>query len=355
MEKHNVIMCGSELSVKGGMVSVVKNYLGYDNWDNYNILYVPTHTEKHKVVVAFYFFRAYTKILFLLLTRKIEIAHLHTAERGSFYRKAILVRTFHRFGVKTIMHHHAAEFEEFYSGLSEKKKAYVNATLKMADVNIVLSKKLVNMITGKEADARVDVLYNAVKTYSDNPYNKYAKNIIFLGRLGKRKGTYDLLEAIKKIDADIPEEIQFYLCGDGDVEMTTRKVKELGIEHRIVHIGWIDGKRKESFFANSMINVLPSYNEGLPMTILETMAYGIPSITTNIASIPEVVKSGENGLMLDPGDIETLSKDLRLMIHDDEFRNMCGENAYQLVSNQFSLDNHMSELKNIYDRLTERS
>lgn len=47
--------------------------------------------------------------------------------------------------------------------------------------------------------------------------------------------------------------------------------------------------------ANAMVNVLPSYNEGLPMTILETMAYGIPNISTSIASIPEVLHNNDNG------------------------------------------------------------
>ena len=46
-KKINVLMCCSELSVKGGMVSVVKNYLNYNNWDEYNIIYVPTHTDKN--------------------------------------------------------------------------------------------------------------------------------------------------------------------------------------------------------------------------------------------------------------------------------------------------------------------
>ena len=49
---------------------------------------------------------------------KYQIAHLHTAERGSFYRKAFLVRILHHLGIKTIMHHHAAEFESFYASLS---------------------------------------------------------------------------------------------------------------------------------------------------------------------------------------------------------------------------------------------
>lgn len=190
--KEKVLMCCSELSVKGGMVSVVKNYLNYPDWDNYEIVYIPTHTEKNKIIVAAYFAIAYIKILCTVLTKNIKIAHLHTAERGSFFRKAILVRTLKKLGVKTIMHHHAAEFEEFYAQLSDSKKEYVKETLEMTDLNIVLSRRLISMITSKAPNAKVEVLYNAVPTYKNNPRNKEAKNVLFLGRLGKRKGTYDL-------------------------------------------------------------------------------------------------------------------------------------------------------------------
>lgn len=100
--KEKVLMCCSELSVKGGMVSVVKNYLNYPDWDNYEIVYIPTHTEKNKIIVAAYFAIAYIKILCTVLTKNIRIAHLHTAERGSFFRKAILVRTLKKLGVKLL-------------------------------------------------------------------------------------------------------------------------------------------------------------------------------------------------------------------------------------------------------------
>jgi len=188
-KKINILMCSSDLSTKGGMVSVVKNYIRYTNWDKYNIIHCPTHKDGSKIMVTIYFFFAYIRLVFNLLTKKIDVAHLHTAERGSFFRKAIVLRTLKIFGIKALMHHHAAEFEEFYARLSRGKKKFVNKTLEMADINVVLSNSLVPMIKEKSPNARVEVLYNAVNTYEEKPYNTDAKNILFLGRLGERKGT----------------------------------------------------------------------------------------------------------------------------------------------------------------------
>ncbi|WP_310604965.1 glycosyltransferase family 4 protein [Anaerosporobacter sp.] len=351
MKKINVLMCCSELSVKGGMVSVVKNYLNYEHWEYYRIIYVPTHTEKNKVILAMYFLIAYVKVLFMAIFSSIKIAHLHTAERGSFFRKAILVRTLKKFGVKTIMHHHAAEFEEFYSNLSDKKKLYVNKTLEMTDLNIVLSQRLVSMIKDKAPNAKVEVLYNAVPTYATNPYNQQSKNVLFLGRLGKRKGTYDLLSTIKMIDLNIPSDIKFFLCGDGEIEEVKKKVKDLNLGHRIAYIGWITEEKKEEFLHQTCINILPSYNEGLPMSVLETMAYGIASITTNIASIPEVVFDDVNGYLVRPGDIESLSMKMMEILTNPSKRLSFSKEAHELITGSFSLEKHMFNLKSMYDEL----
>ncbi len=344
MEKK-VLMCGSKLTVKGGMVSVIKNYLGYDKWDDYNVLYVPTHTEKNKIIVAFYFLFSYIKIFYLGLTKKISVAYLHTAEKGSFYRKAMIVRTLKKMHIPTIMHHHAAEFEEFYASLSDKKKKYVNDTLTMTDINIVLSKTLIPMITTKAPDANVKVLYNAVKSYPKNPYNRQGKTVLFLGRLGKRKGVYDLLQAMVSLDKKIDPKVKFALCGDGEIEEVSTKVKELGLEHRIAHIGWIDGKKKAELLKDTIINVLPSYNEGLPMTILETMAYGIPNLSTSIASIPEVIEDCDNGYLINPGDITALEEKLEKLLNESELREKFSEKSYELICSDFALEKHMATVK----------
>lgn len=353
MKQLRVLMCASSLKVKGGMVSVVKNYLGYRDWGNVRITFIPTHIETNKYLLMAYFSIAYIRILGLILLGKIDIAHLHVAERGSFYRKAFILQTLKRFGVKVILHHHGAEFDLFYNGLSGKRKEYVNKILRMADLNIVLSQRLVQMIKGKSPEAKVEVLYNAVNVPQTNPYDIQSHNVLFLGRLGHRKGTYDLLEVIRRIDKELPSDVRFYLCGDGEVEEVKRKVEALGISHRISHIGWIDGKQKEDFMKQSMMNVLPSYNEGLPMTILETMAHGIPNISTSIASIPEVLHDGENGFLITPGDVDTLCKRILQLIDDNSLRSRFSQESYKLVKCSFSLNANIKRLSRFYEILTE--
>lgn len=342
-------MCGSNLSVKGGMVTVVKNYLNFD-WKIANITYIPTHISNKILIIPFFLFQC-IKIIIFVIIHKPQIAHLHTAERGSFYRKAFLVILLKKMGVKTIMHHHAAEFDIFYSNLSSILKKIINKVLSSVDINIVLSKKLIPMIKLKAPNANVAYLYNAVNTYDKNLYNPKAKNIMFLGRLGKRKGTYDFLDAIKLLDKIIDKDIKIFLCGDGDVEGVSSYIQKIKIQNRIEYIGWIDDNKKQEFFKKTMINVLPSYNEGLPMTILETMAYGIPNISTNIASIPEVIHDGLNGFLVSPGDINSLAHKLLVLINNNELKTKFSESSYKLILKQFSLDSNIKKLEEIYVQL----
>lgn len=346
-----VLMHCSTLNTKGGMVSVTKNYLGYEDWGYYDIKFIPTHFDSNKWMVMAYFALQFGKIWWHVMTGNYKIAHLHTAERGSFWRKKILMDFYHKHGIKVVMHHHAAEFEDFYEKCTEAQKRKVQKVLADADVNIVLSKRLVPMIKEKQPKARVEVLYNAVNTYDENPYSLDARNVLFMGRLGVRKGTFDLIEAIKRLDKDIPADVKFYLCGDMGENEVCQKVKGLGIEHRIAHVGWIDGEQKREFMSKSMINCLPSYNEGLPMTILETMAAGIPNISTNIASIPEVLFDGENGYLITPGDVDALVDRLRKLINEPDLRKKFSEASYALVTRDFSLASNIEKLKELYESL----
>lgn len=341
-------MCGSTLDTKGGMTSVIKNYLEYKDWGEYKITYIPTHFDTNKHVLMGYFCARYMQIVFYSLFGRYKIAHLHTSCRGSFWRKAFLVKTLKIMGVKTILHHHGSEFDVFYSGCSQRQKNYIRNILEAVDLNIVLGGHLVSVVKKKAPEARVAVLYNAVDVHAENSYNRESKYILHLGRLGERKGTFDLLKVIKKLDTRIDKAIRFFLCGDGAIKEVKQRVRDYGITHRIEHIGWIDKNRKENLLSQTMLSVLPSYNEGLPMSILETMAYGIPNVSTRIAAIPEVIKDGINGFLIIPGDIDALSEKLYLLITRPDLRKRFSLASHDSIMNRFTLQSHIRKLKRIY-------
>lgn len=347
--KISVLMCGSDLDAyKGGMVTVIRNYLEYGEFRQSRLIFVTTHTEGSKIRRISCYAKAYMKIFILLFHRRIDIAHLHMSERGSFYRKAWLMNLLHFFRVPVIIHHHGAEFEDFYQKLSVRGRKYVRKVLESAECNIVLSELLRQKMLEKAPRAELRVLPNAVEVPGERRYQPAPAKVIMLGRQGKRKGSYDLLGALAKIRDLLPEHTEVWMCGDGEVDAVRAKVAELGLEKQVICTGWIDGKAKEECVKDAAIHVLPSYREALPMSILETMALGIPNISTRIASIPEVIKDEENGFLIEPGDISALGDRILRLLKDSGLREKMSQNSYRKMRDDFSLQACVCRLEEIY-------
>lgn len=349
--KIPVLMCCSDLSYKGGMVSVVKNYLGHDSWGEFDIRFVPTHIPGGKAKVALHFAATYPRLVKMFAKGEVKLAHLHVAERGSFYRKALIARAAKRRSVPVVFHHHAAEFMLFYNALSKRAKAYVRETLELVDVNIVLSDAIKRDMSAIFPGARFEVLVNAVPTLPCNPYSAASRDIVFMGRLGERKGTFELIQAAAKVLPGLNDTWSVLLCGDGDIERAVSLISELGVEDRVKCLGWVSPEDRDRILRHAALNVLPSYNEGLPMSILEAMSYGVPTVSTRIAAIPEVIDHGGNGLLIEPGDIDALGSAIAELCGDEGKRLAMSGAAYETIADRFSFGRNIGKLKEIYRSL----
>lgn len=348
-EQRRVLMVGSDLSVKGGIVSVLRNYLSYDGWKKTDLSFLPTHVEGSARKKVCFFLRALGRLRKLLRGGRFDVVHIHVSERGSFTRKAIVLRMAKKRGCRVILHHHGAEFLEFYQGSGDGKKKWIGRVLGEADLNLVLSRQLVPSYREISPEARIECLYNTVRTPGENPYRPEARDITMLGRLEERKGTFDLLEVIRRIDSALDPDIRFHLCGDGDLDRVRERIRELQISHRIGHLGWVDGETKNEILQRTMVHVLFSYNEGLPMSILETMGCGIVNVATRVAAIPEVITDGETGFLVEPGDREQLARVLIRVSGDEALRRAVSGRAFARIAGEFSLESGAEKLEQLYE------
>lgn len=347
-----VLMVGVDKSTGGGMWTVAQNYLNDKNFCGITELkYIPTSITGGIAERLVFTFKAYVRIFMQLITGKYDIVHIHMSEKGSVFRKSIVAAMARFFHCRVILHLHGAEFEQWYGKSPAKVQAYVRGVFRKADRIIILGeywKKFISSLT--EGHTAIDVVYNAVKVPETIHYNPDAKALLFLGAAIERKGINDLLKAIEKIDGKMDPEICLWICGPDPHGNIREKICALKLEKRVQYKGYLTEEKKPEVFANTMINVLPSKNEGLPMTILETMAEGIPSITTNIAAIPEAVNSA-NGDLLTPGDIDELAEAIYKITQDREMRKRKSQMAYKTVKEKFSLQRHFEKILMIYKEL----
>lgn len=345
----NILMVGPSLKAKGGVASVANNFVNEFNNEEIELVYFDTYIEGSFNMRLINYLKKLIKYIAIKKKMNIEIIHIHMVQGGSFYRKSIFIMISKIMGVKTIVHLHASQFDIFYNKSNSKK--FITKILNMTDKIVVLSdtwKKIMSKIT----TSNIEVVQNAVRI--DDNFNDYTDKsyITMFGRLGKRKGTYDLLEVLSQLyKEDKYKKYTTLLCGDGDIEEIKLLIDKLKIDNYVKVRGWVDGTEKKNILENSYLNLLPSYNEGMPMAILETMAYGIPNIATNVGGIPEVVEDNVNGFLIKSGDKEDLLKKLKLLLNNENIRKEFSEECKVLIENRFGLESYFEKWIKIYNEI----
>jgi glycosyltransferase involved in cell wall biosynthesis len=353
--KVRVLIVGSDLSVKGGITSVIKRFLKY-NFKNVEISLLPTYVEGSSLKKIKFFCKSVIKYLKKILSNEFDIVHIHMSYKGSFFRKLIIIILSKFFNKRIILHLHGSEFEIFYKKSNKFLQTIIKFTFRTSDRVIVLGKNWSDIVKKIEPKSNVDIFRNAV----DIPKYKvelsnHKLNILFLGVLIKRKGIYELIEAIKVLsDKRLVSQynLNFIIGGSGIEEGQVKLiVDKYNLNYCVDMVGWVDGELKEELLKKSQLFVLPSYNEGLPMAILEAMSYGIPIISTNVGSIDEVVINNKTGYLINPGDKDMLAEAITKSINDLSMWKKMSYNARVKIIDEFDEKKYFYLIEKLYCEL----
>lgn len=243
--------------------------------------------------------------------KTIEIVHIHGAAEGSFYRKYILFLLAKRvFKRKVIYHIHSGSFLDFYLSRPTFVQRWMRQAVEGSDVLICLSQKWHRLYTRRFPKANVKVLANVVappdRRIPRQRCSGEPLKLLFLGLIGERKGVFDLLDVFDEHKDEWAGKVQLILGGNGETDRLQQTIKEFGLEQMVTFAGWVSGEKKETLLNEADVFVLPSYNEALPLSILEAMSYHMPILSTRIGGIPEMVTDRVNGFLVEPGDRDML-------------------------------------------------
>jgi glycosyltransferase involved in cell wall biosynthesis len=174
--------------------------------------------------------------------------------------------------------------------------------------------------------------------------------LLFLGYVSNKKGLFDLLDVLKENKELYQNKIQLVIGGNGEIDTLKKYLKENKLDDLVQFVGWISNVEKAGWLKKADIFVLPSYFEGLPISILEAMSYGHPIITTNVGGIPEIVMNNKNGVICEPGNKEELKNAIDFFIQQPEKIKEFGFYSSE-ISKKYLPDSVMQELMNIYKTL----
>lgn len=353
-DKPKILMFGPSLTATSGISAVVNNWLEAGMAEKVDLDYIPTliHYVPGRYVGKFLdALRSYCHLLVKSLG-PIDIVHIHLSSGMSFYRKLIIFRYARLRRLKTAVHLHGSTFEKFYEDGTRFQKKLIRSLFDCSDAILVLSQAWKAFVRSISTNKNIYIIYNGASLSKFSPKIDNAEEtvIAFMGRLGMRKGTYDLLEAFEQLSGEVPE-AHLVLGGDGDVDEVKSIVKKKKMAHRVDVLGWVSGPQKIEIFKRADIYALPSYNEGLPGSILEAMAAGVPIISTPVGGIAEAVIEGKNGFLIEPGDVEALHLRLLTLCRDKKLRERMGRESIHLIRQKFDIEKILIDVLEVYQKM----
>ena len=349
-----IMLVGPDRSVKGGITTVIEGILASELAKRHTFLHLSTHRDDlSKMGKLGYGIKAYANFLKAHRQFRPQLIHIHSSFGASFYRKAILIVMARLLRTKVINHIHGAEFDRFYESAGSIKKRLVKTIYDYPETTIVLSQEWVNRIESIVHKSKVFCLNNFAVIPDMNVdemlagYHAREKNILFLGEVGKRKGAYDLPDIVKHVSESIPD-THFVVAGNGNIEAVRQQLHSRACDQYVTFTGWIGPEQKKEWLTKSQIFLLPSYNEGLPMSVLEAMSYGLPVVSTLVGGIPGLVETGKNGYLYPPGDTKGIAEGLvNIFQHPKQALEICKANIEKIKRN-YSLETTMDQLESIY-------
>lgn len=351
-----VIVVGPDSQrAKGGISSVIQA-MRENRWltEQAGMEFYPSVRDGNKWFKMLYGMRQIAK--FSRVVDQYDLVHIHMSIKGSAERKMRYASIAKRHGKKVVLHIHSGNFLGYYRELEPKKQRKLQRCLQTADCVLALSPKWKADLEQTVGLNNCKALLNGVSLKrfpaKNKPFASRNLDMLFLGRLGALKGTDDLLLAMNRLQQ---EGIKFncVMAGDGPLEEYRERIRKAGLDECVTLAGWLSGAEKLILLEDARLLLLPSYHEGLPMSILEGMAAGEAIISTPIGGIPEAVHDGENGILVQPGDVEGLYRAISTLLLDREKAEAMGRRSREIVDEKYDLKKIHEQLYAEYCKVLE--
>lgn len=236
------------------------------------------------------------------------------------------------------------------------KKTVSKATFRIADRIICytdIEKKNIEKL-GIDPD-KISVIHNGVDTtlFAPKPFGKFPdrKQILWVGRYVPGKGLEYLVEAFYQVREKIPT-AHLVLVGEGPEQLKIEDmIKDKNLTRSVTRISHLDNATLPEIYNQSDVFVLPSLMEGVPRTLLEAMACGIPSVITDLPHLREIVDGA--GFMVPPKDPRALSDAILTILNDADFAEKMSQTGRSKIEKEYSWDDTVKKTLALYESVIQ--
>lgn len=347
-----VIQVGPALSVKGGISSVERLILS-ELQRVIDVRHVATTCDGGPVTKILCFLRSLRSLRRELKGSSRPIVHVHFSARGSTWRKLIVASMALHADARLVLHAHSGGFEKFLGRQLPFVQNWIRRTFQRADLFVVLSTHWREFYLSRLGidPRRMRVLWNPTRMPLEVPDRSGRKvvHLVYLGLVSHAKGAFDLVKALGQLPLELQQQLKLTIAGNGDLEGLRAAA---GTLRAIVDIrSWITETQRDALLCEADLFVLPSYFEGVPMSILEAMAAGLPVISTRVGGVPEIVVHEQTGVLIEAGDLVALRTQIERLATDETLRLQYGRAARMSVE-RFDIRGYARELMEHYRALS---
>jgi glycosyltransferase involved in cell wall biosynthesis len=337
--------------VPGGMSASMRALLSSPLSQRYRLEFIATHRGPGAIERPIVFSLALLRLAWWSIRRRGRIVHLHSTKRASMFRKAVCVFLAKALGRRVVLHVHAGpgDIDAFRAKIGGASVAFLRLSYRAADVVLAVSAASAAALE-RAFDARgIVVLPNpAPAGPGEIPRREGGATplVAYLGGFENPvKGGDVLLEALARPEA---AGLRVALAGPGELPEPGRLLA--GSRPTLEWRGWLGDRERAELLREASIFVLSSTSEGLPMALLEAMAYGLAIVATAVGGVPDAVEDGRQALVVAPGDAIALADALGRLAGDSDLRERLGDGARERAAD-FSAEKVADRVDAMYRNL----
>jgi len=309
----------------------------------------------HVLLSLYYLPRAMMVLLWQRLTGRLAGVHVNMAERASTVRKGLLVVFARLIGAPVLIHLHSAELHRLFRAWPSAAQALLRWVFSLADEVLVLGQQSRSFVLDELRcrPERVYAVLNGVPEATrprrpDLPHHVF--RVLFLGNLSARKGVSELLQALASLPGG-GERWHAVIAGGGDVEGFRAEATRRGLGSNVEFFGWARQDQAADLLAAADVLVLPSYDEGLPLVILEALANGVAVVCTPVGEIPSTLGDGKEAIFVAPRDAAALAQALARLIEEPALRQALELQGRAFYERGFSIEAFFNAVATIHQRV----
>ena len=366
-QKRIMVLLCSPRGRDGGIGMWTENVLNfYDSIasnTNINIKWAYSTCKKHEVlsdtpILSRIRFGLLTYLPFIQLLRKElsqhnwDVVHFSSSASISLLKDIISIYFAHKNKTKAVIHFHFGRIPEIFEN-GGWEKFLIRLVISKADAVIVLDKKSYNVLVSKgyeNAHLLPNPLSDEVNKLilANHEIVRKEREVLFVGHLVKGKGVYELVEACSRIP-----DIHLTMVGSGS-ESTIKQLKDIAGKDNnewLTFAGKLPSEKVIEAMLGCSIFVLPSYTEGFPNVIIESMACACPIIATDVGAIPEILDFGscENlGVCVNPRQVQELRDAIVYLLNDKVVALQCGIRAKHKVHEMYTISRVWKQVASIW-------